>query len=132
MLLNSFHPKQGHFLICDFDRGFVTPEIVKIRPVIVISKSDTHHNGRKLCTVVAISTAAPNPIHHWHFKLPANINPLSNTPSWVKCDMIYTVSYERLNKPHKKTNKGREYLSIRISDQNLKTILACVQNYLGF
>ena len=36
MALN-FHPEPGMVLICDFTTGFRVPEIVKRRPVVVIS-----------------------------------------------------------------------------------------------
>lgn len=32
-----FHPKPGTILMCDFDTGFQVPEMVKKRPVIVLS-----------------------------------------------------------------------------------------------
>lgn len=49
-----YHPKQGDVLLCDFTRGFVAPEMLKIRKVVVISPTATH--SRKLCTVVPISS----------------------------------------------------------------------------
>ncbi|WP_164699520.1 hypothetical protein [Pseudomonas sp. BRG-100] len=29
-----YHPKQGDVLLCDFTRGFVAPEMLKIRKVV--------------------------------------------------------------------------------------------------
>lgn len=132
-LIKNFHPKQGHYLICDFQRGFVPPEIVKVRPVIVISKTDSHGPHRELCTVAVISTTAPKKVMPWHHQLSFNPNPAdSTTPAWVKCDMIYTVSYSRLTKPHKKTRQGgREYLSIKIPASDMTAILDGVFSYLS-
>lgn len=133
MPLNNFHPKQGHYLICDFERGFVPPEIVKRRPVIVISKTDSHGPHRNLCTVVVVSTTPPTQVLSWHHQLSYNPNPNQlNKPVWVKCDMIYTVSYERLDKPHKKGNNGkRVYENIKIPNEDLDAILVGVSSYLN-
>ncbi len=133
MALHNFHPKQGHYLICNFDHGFVPPEIVKPRPVIVISKSDSHGPHKNLCTVVALSTTPPHPRLPWHWKLSFNPNPnRSDTPVCVKGDMIYTVSYYRLDKPHIRTHRlGRTYQNIRIPKSEIEAILNGIANYFG-
>ena len=56
----TFHPKPGTILMCDFSAGFKAPEMVKVRPVIVVSPKRKHCSG--LCTVVAISTVTPTTI----------------------------------------------------------------------
>lgn len=133
MALNHFYPKQGHYLICDFERGFVPPEIVKPRPVIVVSKTETHGPHRRLCTVVALSTTPPSPELAWHYRLKQNPNPgNAKTPVWVKGDMIYTVSFNRLDKPHTKSHrKGRIYQNIRIEKDELDVILNGLAIYFG-
>ncbi|MGN7442685.1 type II toxin-antitoxin system PemK/MazF family toxin, partial [Pseudomonas lactis] len=50
-----YQPKEGSVLICDF-RGYEVPEIIKIRPVIVIRK---HRTNKLLVTVVPLSTINP-------------------------------------------------------------------------
>ena len=92
----QFHPEQGTILICDF-KGFVPPEMVKRRPVIVISPR-LRHRG-KLCAIVPLSTTPPAPIAPYNYKL--HIDPVLPSPydakfHWVKADMIYTVSFDRL------------------------------------
>ncbi|WP_275086841.1 MULTISPECIES: type II toxin-antitoxin system PemK/MazF family toxin [Pseudomonas] len=127
--LNNYHPKQGDVLLCDFTRGFVAPEMLKVRKVIVISPNAT--NRRRLCTVVPISSTAPEHEENWHHLL--RKNPLESDgyiQLWVKCDMIYTVSFERLDKLHKKTRKGREYFVPRLTDDDLRCVLDCVRAYL--
>ena len=42
-----FQPKPGMLLMCDFDTGFRPPEMVKVRPVVVISP------GRKRILIVS-------------------------------------------------------------------------------
>ena len=59
----TFHPKPGTLLICDFDRGFKAPEMVKKRPVVVISPR-RRKSTPQLCTVVPLSSSAPNPVEH--------------------------------------------------------------------
>lgn len=135
LALHHFHPKQGHYLICNFDHGFVPPEMVKPRPVIVISKSDSHGPSKNLCTVVALSTTPPQPKLPWHWRLSFNPNPNPNdsdTPVWVKGDMIYTVSYARLDRPHIKTQRlGRIYQNIRMPKEEIDAILSGIAYYLG-
>lgn len=124
-----YHPKQGDVLLCDFTRGFVAPEMLKVRKVIVISPTATHK--RRLCTVVPISSTPPIQQEDWHHLL--RENPLSSDgylELWVKCDMIYTVSFDRLDKIHKKTRKGREYYVPQLSDEDMKGVIACVKAYL--
>ncbi|TAM88997.1 MAG: hypothetical protein EPN41_04700 [Candidimonas sp.] len=52
--------RTGEIVICNFDTGFRVPEMVKQRPVVVISKTSTHARG--LCTVVPLSTTLPVPM----------------------------------------------------------------------
>lgn len=121
--LGKFYPKAGHVLICDFERGFVEPEMVKPRPVIVVSKSELH--GRRLCTVVPLSTTAPHVEHDWHVLLTQNPLPetLGYKQIWAKCDMVYTVSFDRLDKPHKKAKGKREYFTVRLNQADLNSVL---------
>lgn len=130
MLLGSYSPKTGQVLMCDFSRGFVPPEMVKKRAVVVISRSETH--GRRLCTVVPLSTTAPAPALAWHVLLTQN--PLPGTPIgtavWAKCDMLYTVSFERLDKPHQKAAGRREYLTLKLCAPDLAAVFDGVRAYL--
>jgi len=48
-----YHPEQGTILICDF-KGFIDPEMVKRRPVVVVSPR-LRQRG-KLCAVVPLGT----------------------------------------------------------------------------
>ena len=125
-----FYPKQGQVLRCDF-RGFIVPEMVKLRPVVVISPSLRHTDG--LCTVVPISTTPPEPIKPWHIKLVHNPNPIEETDVevWAKCNMVYTVSFQRLDRFHRKTRQGREYLSPSMNRDDFARVLEGVRAYLG-
>ena len=50
-----FHPRVGSILICDYSTGFVAPEMVKRRRVVVISRL---RQRADLYTVVPLSTTA--------------------------------------------------------------------------
>lgn len=124
----SFHPNQGSVLICDYSTGFILPEMVKKRPVIVITPRPRRR--KQLCTVIPLSTTKPNPIEHYHYLL----NPLSlpekfsQTQTWAKCDMIATVSLERLDriKLGKDKNGKRVYSNHTILIEDLEAIKRCV------
>ncbi|WP_091190065.1 type II toxin-antitoxin system PemK/MazF family toxin [Formivibrio citricus] len=130
MPLNHFYPKPGHILLCDFTRGFIEPEMVKRRPVVVISPASTH--SRKLCTVVPLSTTAPDPAQDWHYLLRNNPCPdtLAYAQIWAKGDMLYTVSFERLDKLHRRTRNGREYYAPLMDKGDYSGVLAAVKAYL--
>lgn len=89
------HPKAGMVLSCDF-RGYIAPEIVKRRPVVIISPNHLKRPG--LYTVVPLSTTAPDPICNYHYKLKGNPIPGENKEVWAKCDLVATVAFERLDR----------------------------------
>lgn len=80
---------------CDFE-GYKHPEIVKKRPVVVISPNSLTRPS--LVTVIPLSTTPPNPVWPYHYLLPANPFPKSTIDSWAKCDMIATVNVARLDR----------------------------------
>lgn len=125
-----YHPRQGDVLLCDFSRGFVAPEMLKTRKVVVISPTATH--GRHLCTVVPISATAPDHEQAWHYLLRTNPTPSDEyLQLWVKCDMIYTVSFERLDKLHRRTRRGgREYFVPHLDSGDLSGVKTAVKAYL--
>lgn len=97
----KYPPYSGQFLICDY-RGFVEPEMVKRRPVIVISPRD--RLGYNLVHVIPLSTTAPIPVqsHHITIAMPPRLvgreigEMVIAEFSWAKCDLINTVSFSRL------------------------------------
>ena len=94
----QFHPNPGTFLVCDF-QGFRAPEMVKKRPVLVLSPR--FRRRYRLVTVVPLSTTPPEPVEPYHvlLKLHAPLHPdkWPEREIWVKCDMIYAVSFARLD-----------------------------------
>lgn len=126
-----YFPCRGEVLVCDFDSGFQPPEMVKKRPVVVVSRKDSH--ARRLCTVVPFSTTKPTPVMPWHHPLPHVTVPglHAATPIWAKCDMVATVSFERLHKPYVKTRQGRSYRELLLMDGDMAAIETCLRAYLG-
>lgn len=130
----SEHPPKGTILLCDFNSGFVPPEMVKHRPVVVLSP---RIKGRgKLCTVVALSTTAPNNVmpYHAHIALPKTFPVwMRESPTWVKGDMLYSVSFMRLDFiKNGKDNLGkRVYCMSTLDAENMRLVEESVLKGLG-
>lgn len=107
--------------------------MVKRRPAIVVSHKSSH--GRRLCTVVPLSTTAPVPVRNWHHALPhvhiPGWDPKGAT-MWAKCDMLATVGFDRLTKPYKKTqHSGRKYIGVLLCAEDMASIDVCIRAYLS-
>jgi mRNA interferase MazF len=129
----TFHPVAGAVLVCDY-RGFIEPEMVKRRLVVVISPRLRHRDG--LCTVVPLSTTAPPRQEDYHhvleFERPLP-KPWETARVWVKADMVATVGFHRLDliRIGKDQEGKRKYLQTAISDDDLQAIRRCVLHTLG-
>ena len=128
-----FHPEPGTIVICDFT-GFKYPEMVKRRPAVVISPRVRQRGG--LCTIVPLSTTTPLRVAPFHFKLhinPGLPHPFNSPFHWVKADMIYTVSFERLFLLHNGKDKSgkRIYIERVIDEADLVKIRQCILHGLG-
>lgn len=114
----QFHPEQGTILVCDF-HGLVPPEMVKRRPVIVVSPRLRRRSG--LCTVVPLSTTQPADLAPYHYKLHMETplpKPYDAQSHWVKADMIYSVGFSRLYLPFDgKDLSGRRIHDVRVIDK---------------
>ena len=81
--------------MCDF-AGFIVPEMVKVRPVVILSK---HKHNRHLVTIVPLSTTEPTKLEDHHHELSTNprlddhffFNDTTTTE-------IYTVALARLDR----------------------------------
>jgi uncharacterized protein YifN (PemK superfamily) len=127
-----FHPEPGMVLICDYNTGFRAPEMVKRRPVVVISPRPRRKT--MLCTVVPLSTTAPNPIEPHHYKISPDSLPgnLAENETWAKCDMLSAVSLSRLDRVKIRMPDGRrEYVAKRVTDADLVEIQRAVLCGLG-
>ncbi len=128
----KFHPKKGTVLCCDFSKGFQPPEMVKVRPVIVITPQLPGRPG--FCTVVPISSVEPKPMQAYHHKMdPNSLTPkLQNTECWAKCDMLYTVSLGRLDRIRDKDPNGKRiYATGKATASDMEAIEVAILNGLG-
>ncbi|GAW42051.1 PemK-like protein [Brevundimonas sp. SH203] len=128
------HPKIGTILMCDFDSGFTPPEMVKRRPVVVVSPKIVARPG--LCTVVPLSTTAPDPVMQFHCQIDLpDLLPdwLDKKGVWVKADMMVAVALSRLDfiRLAKSRQGKREYCFSTITSDNLRTIRGCILAGLG-
>lgn len=129
------HPGLGCIVTCDFDRGFKKPEMVKLRPVVIVSPQISWRPG--LCTVVGLSTTPPDPARPYHCQLtisPALPEPWSSEEVWVKGDMVVAVGFHRLNLiriGRDDETKVRRYRMNVLTNEQLKKVRACVLHSLG-
>ncbi|MCF4977003.1 hypothetical protein GIW56_00870 [Pseudomonas gessardii] len=122
-----YQPKEGSVLICDF-RGYEVPEIIKIRPVIVIRR---HRTNKLLVTVVPLSTTAPQTVLAHHLQLESHLQG-ANPVCWAKCDIVATVSLGRLDRIKSKDRHGkRTYKISELSSEQFLAVKAAVRGALG-
>jgi uncharacterized protein YifN (PemK superfamily) len=94
----SYYPSIGEIVLCDY-RGFIEPEMIKTRPVVVVSPRLRRRGN--LIGVVPLSNTAPKPAEAYHCliqldnPLPA---PFDNPIMWAKCDMYSVVAMQRLDR----------------------------------
>lgn len=119
--------------MCDYNTGFVAPEMTKKRPVVVISPRP--RRATQLCTVVPLSTTVPEPVEAHHHKMDAASlpGPLGKTETWAKCDMLSTVALSRLDRVlvGKKPDGNRIYAAPQVTENDLKAIQKAVIAGLG-
>ena len=111
-------------LMCDFN-GNQKPEIVKRRPVVVITPNRIYRPG--LVTVVPLSTTAPDPITDYHYRLAGNPIPGETKEVWAKCDLVTTVRFERLDR----ISVGRKYSTGQINGDQVRAIRVSAAKSFG-
>jgi uncharacterized protein YifN (PemK superfamily) len=111
--------------MCDF-AGYVVPEMVKIRPIVVLARN---RKNRHLVTVVPLSTTQPTALEDYHHELSANPLPgKAGVTCWAKCDMVATVSLARLDRY--KVGKG-QYAVPSLPAADFDAVRLGVANVLG-
>ena len=126
-----FHPSPGEILVCDYATGFRAPEMVKRRLCVVVSPKLKRRND--LVSVVPISETAPDPLELWHHKIELVSASGGSGPRWVKCDMIATVAYLRLSRPHHRhaVSGARLYERLMLAPDDLAQVRRKVGLALG-
>jgi uncharacterized protein YifN (PemK superfamily) len=120
-------PAQRDVWMCDFD-GFVVPEMVKERRVIIISP---RHHGAGVALVVPVSTTGPRAIRPVHIRLPggATYECFSGASEvWVKADLVAHVRFERLSRVR---INYREIRTVRIRPEHFERVQCGVLRALG-
>lgn len=121
----KFQPRVGDVLRCHFD-GMIEPEMVKDRDVVVIA---SHKTNRKLVTVVPLSTTQPHKPQAYHHPLQKDLRPdgTGMKQVWAKCDMVYTLTIERLSEYYTRSRRGsRQSVQVRLSSDEIRSIKKCV------
>ena len=124
----------GTILLCDYDTGFRSPEMVKRRPAVVISPRLPHRD--QLCTVVPLSTTPPaiEVPYVCKIDLPSPLpSPFNSTTVWVKADMLATVAFWRLDlfRTKRDASGKRQYLKPVLAAEDLRRVQICVLHALG-
>jgi mRNA interferase MazF len=125
----------GTVLLCDYSRGgFQPPEMVKKRPAVVISPRLPYRDG--LCTVIPLSQDEPDReldyVARIEFREPLP-DPFPYSVFWAKCDMVATVSFERLDLFHTSRDQGgkRKYLHPKMAPEDVSRVRKCVCRAIG-
>jgi mRNA interferase MazF len=95
----KYHPKPGEILLCNYNTGFIVPEMTKLRPVVIISPRLRKRDD--LVAVVPLSTTRPDPIelHHCEINLKTVLpSPYEAPTMWAKCDMLETPQLTSIRK----------------------------------
>lgn len=120
-----FQPRAGAVVRCDF-RGMIEPEMLKMRDVVVLAQ---HKQNARLVTVIPLSASAPERPQPYHHELPKDPRPDGDSmhPIWAKCDMVYTVSLERLEMHYTRTRRGgRQSVRVQLPPADFAAIRRCV------
>lgn len=129
----QYYPQPGEILLCDYDTGFILPEMTKLRPVVVVTPR-LRRRG-ELVGVVPLSTTEPTNIddHHCQITLAKPLpHPFDSPIMWAKCDMFATVARSRLDRFKAGRHGGqRIYLSGQLDAIQLKDVKAAVLHGLG-
>ena len=133
----NFRPNPGTILVCNYETGFIEPEMIKTRLVVVITPRLRRQDG--LCTVVPLSTTPPEPPEKYHCQVTLERplpTPWGGVKRWAKCDMFATVSFGRLSPigigKRGKTTRLRKYIYPTLSNNDLITARKCVLHALDF
>jgi Uncharacterized protein conserved in bacteria len=113
--------------MCDF-KGMVPPEMVKRRPVIITNSA---RRGPKLAQVVCLSTVEPEPALGCHMRIHDRYLPrdkfFMGKETWLKGDMVYTVSFDRLDYIRAGMDNGkRVYFKQKLNRDNMRQVYACM------
>lgn len=123
----GFYPRAGQIFVCDFS-GFKEPEMVKKRPVIIVSSRLPYRS--EIVAIVPISLTEPKHDLPFCHRLSKNYHPEEpdDLPSWAKCDMLMNIGLKRLDAF--KTGR-RQYAYPELTPDDLNAVRRAVLCGLG-
>lgn len=123
----GFYPRAGQIFVCDFS-GFKEPEMVKKRPVIIVSPRLPYRS--EIVAIVPISLTEPKHDLPFCHRLSKNYHPEEpdDLPSWAKCDMLMNIGLKRLDAF--KTGR-RQYAYPELTPDDLNAVRRAVLCGLG-
>ena len=130
-----YHPEPGEIVMCRYEDVVMAPEMRKARPVVVVGPR-LRRRGR-LATIVPLSTTAPTTVENYHSKielLQALPAPFDSLVMWAKCDMITSVSLDRLDRfrgSRTSGGGGRTWVTGSLSSAQLRDVRAAILCGLG-
>lgn len=132
----KFHPLPGTVVLCDYDMGgFKPPEMVKMRPAVIVSPRLRHRDW--LCAVVPLSGSVDEkrPLDYvvrldLEQPLP---EPFPQSIWWAKCDHIATVAFARIElfRTKRQPDGRRQYLQPRLRPDEFGRVRAGILHGLG-
>lgn len=128
----SYYPSPGEIVLCNYDTGFKAPEMVKLRPVVIVSPRLRKRGD--LVAVVPLSTTDPDPVdtHHCKITLAAPLpKPFDALEMWAKCDMVATVALSRLDRFKDRSGGVRRYRTGKVATAQLIEIRKSILCGLG-
>ena len=130
-----YYPSAGEIVVCRYGDQVIEPEMRKSRPAVVIGPR--LRNRAKLVTVVPLSTTEPSPLLDYHCRLDMTSvlpEPFDAAVMWAKCDMVSSVSLDRLDRFKEPYQRGgaRRWRTGQVSKAQLASIRAAVLCGLGF
>lgn len=122
-------------LLCDYGKsGFVQPEMIKLRPAIIVSPRLPYRD--RLCAVVPLSGTAPGHAVDYVVRIELDQplpEPFPEPVWWAKCDMIATVSFDRLDmfRTDRDQEGKRQYLQPKLDEEQFAAVKNGVLAGLG-
>ena len=124
----DFAPRRGAILMCDFGRDprepidprnprpeGVVPEMTKVRRAVVVSADLFNVRGSRtiagLCTVVPLSGTETIPANPAHLFIPDGRYRSVTMDVWAKCNLVQSVSHDRLERPRMRGHFVSEWVS---------------------
>lgn len=126
----TFVPAPGNVLLCNFAPGFQPPEMVKLRPVIVVSPSSYN---RDTVTIVPLSTQPPTrPNDTRVVSIDAAKYGFLTQSGYAKGNMVTTVSNGRLYRLiDPATGKQIDGRTTRLNAEDLAAVREAIKAAIG-